>query len=63
MLRGVVNIAIGAVLALLLALASQFVLAPFLGIAGLVALRVIAGVVFWSVLLLVVIAVLRGPRP
>lgn len=60
MLRGVVNIAIGAVLALLLALASQFVLAPFLGLGT---LRVIAGVVFWGVLLLVVIAVLRGPRP
>ncbi len=62
MARGLANILIGVLLAALLALASQFMLAPFFGIAGLGTLKVIGAIVFWGVLLLVVISVLRGRR-
>lgn len=62
MLRALLSIAIGAVLALLLAAASQLLLAPFFGNSGWAALRVVAGVVFWGVLLLVIVAVLRDRR-
>ena len=62
MLRAVLSIAIGAVLALLLAAASQFLLAPFFGNTGWAGLRVVAGVVFWGVLALVIVTVLRGRR-
>lgn len=61
-LRGALSILIGVALALLLAAAAQFLLAPLVGTAGLGALRVIDLIVFWVVLLLVVLAVVRRPR-
>lgn len=62
MLRALLSILIGAVLALLLAAASQFLLAPFVGAAGWAGPGVVARVVFWAVFLLMIVAVLRGWR-
>ena len=61
MLRGAVSILIGIVLALLLAGAAQLLLAPLVGTAGLGALRVVDQLVFWVILALVVVAVVRRP--
>lgn len=66
MLRAATSILIGALLALLLAFASQFVLIPLVGAAGITTLRPLATAVFWlvfgAVLLYVVATVLRGRR-
>ena len=59
MLRGLASILIGALLALLVALASLFVLVPILGHAGQGIAQVVAVAVFCAVMLLVVRAVRR----
>lgn len=66
MLRPVSSILIGAVLALLLAFASQFILLPFMGTRGVTTLSPVTTGVFWlvfaAVLLYVVVTVYRGRR-
>ncbi len=61
-IRGAMSIIIGVVLALLLAIASQLILLPFVSAIGLAGLRFIGGIVFWSVMLYVVLTVVRGRR-
>jgi membrane protein implicated in regulation of membrane protease activity len=65
-LRPVASILIGAVLALLLAFASQFLLLPFIGTRGVTTLSPVTTGVFWlvfaAVLLYVVVTVYRGRR-
>jgi hypothetical protein len=61
-IRGALSLLIGAVLAVLLAGASQFILLPFVSAIGLGGLRLIGGVVFWAVMLYVVVTVVRGRR-
>ena len=66
MLRPVISIVIGAVLALLLALASQFILVPVVGTRGVTTLSPLTTGIFWlvfaAVLLYVVVTVYRGRR-
>lgn len=66
MLRPLITILIGLVLALLMALAAQFVLVPFVGTNGLGPLKTVSQVVFWIVFLgvtaYVVVTVVRQRR-
>ena len=62
MLRGLASILIGAMLALLLALASLFVLVPILGHAGQGIAQAVSVAVFCAVMLFVVVSVRRGGR-
>ncbi len=62
MLRAALSILIGAVLALLLAVAAQFMVLPLVGVSGLGVARVIGFIVFWAILAVVVATVVRGLR-
>lgn len=62
MRRKVTSLAIGAVLALLMAAASQFLLIPFVGAHAASFVRALGVVVFWGMMVCVVTMTFRTPR-
>lgn len=62
MLRAALSIFLGAVLALLMALAAQLLLAPFFHTGSWAGLSIVSHLVFWGVFLSMLVAVLRGRR-
>ena len=61
-MRPLISLVIGAVLALLMAMAAQLLVVPFLGPGQEGVLPVVSFIVFWAMMALVVVTIVRGRR-